>query len=244
MINSAATLHEVLASDNYWAGHGGDVPLENYTVPLSEVLDGLKHPEIGRTIGRHLFNMKGGLTIEPLEEGEQVPFPADDSRQVVRLVQDSRFIRPRRVSSDTRKLRPEHAITFDERAKEILQTKLYKGSAANATVLSEHPAFVADIKRETYYLRRANRGDFFAGLMASLLDEEGEVVLPATVPVPVTTVGAVYGNRHPGMHYRIVAADILEPTGMAWQTPRGDKPRKKDRSRIRRWIPALTPGQA
>ncbi len=239
--------HQQALAPEYWADpRPGIMSLRDSFAYVREAWKDMRDTEIGETISQYVFHMTAGVEIVPIPEGELVPMPDTNSRQIAKIVTDSRRLRFRPFSAGLNKIDPDIIDGFDDRATSMVDTTLYFGPRAKARIPGHGHGMVVDIKRRTLYARASRNGKFLTCLASDGFDEEGEIVLPISFPMPAEVVGVPYRDSASHITRRIVSAEILEPTGMAWHRHSGDdddrrKEPSKERASWRDWLPTPLP---
>src|ERR1700760_3500786 len=92
MNRMSAPTHETLAADQYWLpptyvpneprlieGLSTDFKLTRDKATLSEIAE-------------LVLDMSGGVAVEAIEDGREIPIPPPDSKQVIKVIHDTRTI--------------------------------------------------------------------------------------------------------------------------------------------------------
>ena len=243
----------VLASDTYW--QYGET-LEEVEVGMGDPGELLSHlvssfkkvrdREMASEIGSVCMSLEAGTEIEPLAWGEDLPVP--HSRQVLRVIEDSRGLRGRfapdylafRATAALLKASYRHQMrkhidpdfnlsAFDEVLENIHTSRLYFGGEAQAYV-GRGLTRVADIARNVFYLRYSEKHGTYAGLSSSLARHPNLWDKAPLEYIPSTKVGTVYPQElHQNGQARIIEADLITITGVMWNQPDIPGAKKKEK---------------
>src|SRR4051812_42575525 len=86
-------LHEIIASDQYWLTPNISLHDEpRHIEGLSADLNPRAGKETITEIAELVLDMSGGVRTQPVEYGHDLPVPSRDSKQVLKVVHDTRTI--------------------------------------------------------------------------------------------------------------------------------------------------------
>ncbi len=215
----------------------------------------MRNEDAATRVGNIVRSMEGGGTIEQVPDGEQIP-PLN-SRQVVKIVEDSRRIAGRlslhlmimgtlnglasraAAKQVARTGNPDYSWpTFEENLEEMYASDLPSGYPAEA-VVRYSTTRVAEIMRQVVYARMDESSGLFMCLPSMWLRSETHT-RPILALIPNVKVGDVYSkDRADGLGHlgKIVSAEIVEPTSFVWDDkPGNSRTKTKKHTRVLRGL--------
>lgn len=250
MSETPQTYRERLFSEPYWEGdyfdpsrdlgprEGARFANECYKV----LVDDAKAQEIGNVV----LSLKGGGTAREIPEGEPLPMPLENTRQVVKVVTDTHYAFPRfgkkprhyRQLMGLVKMWQERAdLDFDTQSEFMEAAHMYRGPVAIGAL--KNPKDIIVVERAVGYLRAATAAGTLGALLASAFLEENHTVEEARPsPLPQLRVGDMYKADKRALT-KICSATLLEATGVRWTHNTSGGSKKKQMAKSRLWLPAV-----
>lgn len=249
MADTQESIREKLFTDAYW-----DAPVFDPTKGLSPKQRGqyyadcvgvLKDRAKAHEIGDIVLSLAGGGTLRTIPEGEAVPMPLENPRQVVKIVEETREIIPRfrrkpvyhkgqKALIKTIHNHPD--IDFDILS-ELMDTQ-HVYTLPMAIDLVKRPKEIAVVKREVGYVRAAERGALGAVLCSGFFDEHEIAENARVCPMPQMLVGGIYKKDERTL-VKISSAALIEANGVRWTHDKGGGTRKEKKQRSKAWLPAF-----
>lgn len=245
----------LIASDGYWpdqpvdlstAVHG-EKALETYFANINRVLD---DTDQAQEIGLVALSLRGGGTIAPLTAGSNMPRIEAGSRQIVRVVEDSRlelsrFSRRYRLfrdidealSADEQEGRIEE---FDTRAERSLDPRVLHTPHVSRLVAAGLGRAVR-VERNVYYMRPDMPANVALCVPSIYVQSQEHLDDARPITIPALPIGWTYFSRGREGLGRIVRADLMEATGILWRDDAPKRPPEKEQ-RFRGLLPRLMPG--
>lgn len=243
-----------IASGDYWKDPAPDPTLgmdsDARELYLTAIRDATGDMDSAEEIGVLAMSLSGGGSFENLPEGSELPELPEDSRQAIRLVEDSLVV-VRRGSKHHRGLKSLQAA-IDKQQEDGIHPgfDVLAEQAMDPRYMHVFPAYdlrsaglrkVMSVSRTIHYMRPIFEGKLglCVGSVFAQTPEDLKRVKPDVIPmVPVGTT-YVRGNRVS----KIARADVVEATGIMWRG--GDAP-KKPNQRNKHFaaglLPRLAPG--
>lgn len=249
-----------LASDLYWQTERSEAFFTEYQdihlrhQQLKDTVRISRDGQMASRIGSVVTSLEAGGTIEQIPYGEPLPIP--HSRQVVKVIEDSRSITSRlspvfQISqliisrSKARTIKAAEYFdlgfvypTFEENLEKIHKSDLTFGPAAKA-IIPRGITKIAELRRGVFYLKYDEQSGQFAALPStfSLVPEvwdKGHLSV-----IPQTTVGEVYRKDMLGLELgRVIAADLVEANSVVWKSAGGSRGRN---NKVKKSIKDLLP---
>jgi hypothetical protein len=245
---------EALATDTYWQ-LGPLHSAENTKSDLiGEFVHAVNNIKIMKDESRvaeivnSFMSAQEGCTITPIPYGERLPIP--NNRQIVKVVEDSRFIFPKldppywlleaEKASSARRYRkyvdPDFQYpSFEENLRAIYDSPLPVGPSAEV-VVSRGLLTYAKLIRQVLYLKYDQEKEKFAALPAVLAADPKAPSARVLNFIPLTEIGTVYKKNNKSADYmgRIVSADLIDITAVRWDHIQGNSTNKKQEEKARR----------
>jgi len=203
--------HELIASDEYWAGTRNKMP----GVPIpSGVIDGFTGVHVfasygaAKVMGLYRLARDGGHAKEKLEPGQELPL-LERGAGLIRVVEDIRCY-PAGSSPLSRLFSSMDPETFDNLAERMLATSFYSGESAKMQLESDDERKMK-IWRMVSYLTGSKSGAQLEGITSSDLRSQPSSI-PMTYQMPPLVVGEIYsrGKRREYLS-RVIGAEVLIP---------------------------------
>ena len=197
-----------------------------------------------KEIGERVLDMSGGVSTQPIAEGEPIPIPPKASKQIIRIVHDWRLV----STIGIRRPQTANLEAFDESAVEMVEETLYDGSTIRTIAPRPRLFSTAHLQRSVFYARSNAAGTGLVGIQSTNfvdIDSDDRYVGFGLYNIPDVTVGERYcHNWFDDWLGKITMAEILEPYGsMRSNAGRRGKWREKEAKEEadESWLPHAKP---
>lgn len=246
-------LAALIASDQYWVDPPVD-PMANLgrrqkRAYLRDKLEAYRDTATVQEIGAVVLSLAGGGTSEALQEGDDLPSELNNSRSVVRIVQDSRSIVTKGTKYHAVLLQKQRLIErlqqegaeeeFDIQAEQMLDP-LSNTHKSAVELIPNRKWNTILVEREIKYMRPSPTGTVGVCLGGIYAESPQDIEEGRASVTPLVAVGSTYqkGRNH---LTKVVRADILEATGIIWRDP-PKRPRHRKKAPTESLLPRLTFG--
>lgn len=254
-MSHTSDIEAMLFSPEYWDGPIHD-PIS--LISDDQVIDNaqaaketLGDKELAQEIGNVVLSFKGGGQYHVVPECKQVPLPDKNTRQVVKLVIDSKQTIPRLplpfdygLSRTCRRLEDMHKQKglkdlYDEFSEIMLNPNtIYNNCGISIIGMGRSVKNIVLVQRCVQYMRGVNE-ELGAMLDSVFIDIENDNIdeKASCSVIPALDVGQIYGSER-DMN-KIHSATLLEATGLRWRHHGPKGPKRDNRKRQGLWLPGL-----